>query len=258
MQHIKKAKIMFSPSNVDHYERLFMHEHDVAMGYRPPTSPRMPSIIEQANEAFPVPPNIHRTFRAWIDQNQNARFDCFREPSWLCTCYKCVRFQLSAERDIVFYERVKDDKERAETYVATGTNNNVEMNINPEQDIIYFENIKDEKERVDMFADYRGCTATERLGFADPDERMQMLADMAARAGVESGAQNVVPPSVFGSVSCVCHFFTELNLEDTDSPKTPKITTIQVNTDVDSDHGKEQAQQAWIRRVRMTPTMLRF
>ena len=67
-----------------------------------------------------------------------------------------------------------------------------------------------------------------------------------------------IPQSLFGSVSCVCHFFTEMNLEDTDGPKTPKLTTIQINTNVDSDQGKEQAQQAWIRRVRMTPTMLHF
>ena len=68
MQPIKKAKIIFSPSNVDHYERLFMNEHDVAMGYRPPTSPRIPSILDRVNAAFPVPPNIHQSFRAWIEE----------------------------------------------------------------------------------------------------------------------------------------------------------------------------------------------
>ena len=72
-----------------------------------------------------------------------------------------------------------------------------------------------------------------------------MLADIAARAGAESAAQDVIPGSFFGAVSCVCHFFTEMNLEETDGPKTPKLTTIMIKfqVEVDSDLGKEKAQQ---------------
>ena len=81
----------------------------------------------------------------------------------------------------------------ADMGAATGTNSDIEITVKTEQDIMYFKDIKDEKERVNMFADNRGCTATERLGFAAPKEQMQMLADMAARAGAESLAQNVIP-----------------------------------------------------------------
>ena len=101
----------------------------------------------------------------------------------------------------------------------------------------------------------------EGLGFAAPDKRMQMLADIAARAGAKSAAQDVnnnIPGSFFGAVSCVCHFFTEMNLEETDGPKTPKLTTIKFQVEVDSDLGKEKAHREWIRRVRMTPTVLHF
>ena len=74
----KKAKITFSPSDVDHYERLLLLEHAVAMGYVSPAIPREKSMVERMNEAFPVPSPLHASFRRWIEHNQAARFDCFR------------------------------------------------------------------------------------------------------------------------------------------------------------------------------------
>ena len=69
-----------------------------------------------------------------------------------------------------------------------------------------FEAIKDEKEMLESHMDARGMTAMERLGFAAPDKLMQMLADIAARAGAEGAATPVIPESFFGAVNEVCHF----------------------------------------------------
>ena len=43
--------------------------------------------------------------------NHLARFDCLQEPSVFCTCYKCASFQMRAETDASFNERMKDDHE---------------------------------------------------------------------------------------------------------------------------------------------------
>ena len=223
MQPLKKPKIVFSPSNVDHYERVFRTEHDIAMGYQARPSPRVDDIVERANNAFPVPPHIHTSFRDWIEHNRQARFDCFREPSWLCTCYKCVTFQVQSDSEIAMFEAIKDEHEAVE-FKSDG--------------------------------DVKGISTTDRMGFAATDERMQMLADIAARAAAE-GTAPVIPGQFFGAVSCVCHFFTDINLNAPEGPQTPKITTIQVQPDY-SDQGKEKAQKAWIRRSRVTPTTLRF
>ena len=51
-------KIKFSPSNVEHYEREFMHMHNVAMGYEQPREPRpqpTEDIREVAIRVFPCP-----------------------------------------------------------------------------------------------------------------------------------------------------------------------------------------------------------
>ena len=66
-----------------------------------------------------------------------------------------------------------------------------------------YEGIKDENERSNVFADNKGTTGVEGLGCAAPDERMQMLADIAARAGAESAAQDVIPGSFFGAVPVI-------------------------------------------------------
>ena len=71
--------------------------------------------------------------------------------SWLCTCYKCVRFQVNAEQDFVLYERIKDKKERSELY-----------------------------------ADLRGRIKKQQDGYTGENEYMQMLADMGATTGTNS------------------------------------------------------------------------
>ena len=41
-----------------------------------------------------------------------------------------------------------------------------------------------------------------------------MLADIAARTGAESAAQDVIPGSFFGAVSCVCHSYSWVRWKD--------------------------------------------
>ena len=262
----KKAKIVFSPSNVDHYERLFMLEHDIAMGYVSPAIPREKSMVERMNEAFPVPSPLHASFRRWIEHNQAARFDCFRPPSWVCTCYKCVTYQLRSEKDVNYFELMKDEQECAAigldtrgiltadrvTLFENGSPALADLNYGTqsESDVVFFENIKNDKEREEMLKDDRGQNATDRL---------QMLCDVAARA-----AANTIPvvtevpvrEPINVEVIKVCHFFTEMNFDGPDAPTTPKLTTIQFLPD--SDLGKEQAQRAWIQRMRMTPVKIHF
>ena len=48
---------------------------------------------------------------------------------------------------------------------------------------MFYEGIKDENERSNVFADNKGATGVEGLGCAAPDERLQMLADIAAMGG---------------------------------------------------------------------------
>ena len=81
MQPSKKAKITFSPSNIDEYERAFRIQHDIVMGYSSPLVPRVKSIVDVMNETFPVPSSIHVPFRRWIEHNHLARFDCFQKLS---------------------------------------------------------------------------------------------------------------------------------------------------------------------------------
>ena len=221
MQPFKKVKIEFSPSNIDEYERVFRLEHDIAMGYVSPLVPRVPSLIDVMNSLYPVPSPIHEPFRRWIEHNQLARFDCFDEPSWLCTCYKCITFQLHADHDTSFYERIKDEQERLN--LVTDVRGNVPA-INPP---------------------------------SPPNERLELLADIALHNARNVGPpQQPIWEPVTATVTNVCHFFTSLNLEEPMAPSTPKLTTISFRSD--SDNGKEKAQQAWIRRQQMTPTTLKF
>ena len=78
---------------------------------------------------------------------------------------------------------------------------------------MFYEGFKDEHERSNVFADNKGATGVEGLGCAAPDERMQMLADIAARTGAESAAQDVIPGSFFGAVSCVCHHTIRIHVQ---------------------------------------------
>ena len=73
----------------------FRLEHDRAMGYIPrpePVQPREVPLNVLANQAFPVPFELHETFRAWINHNKLACFDCFEQPNWICPCYKCETY----------------------------------------------------------------------------------------------------------------------------------------------------------------------
>ena len=78
MNPTKKTKIIFSPFNVDEYERQFIIEHQIAMGYMSPIIPRTQNVVELMNQAYPVPSPLDASFRRWIDHQQAARFDCFK------------------------------------------------------------------------------------------------------------------------------------------------------------------------------------
>ena len=55
----------------------------------------------------------------------------------------------------------------------------------------------------------------------------------------------------------VCHFFSDLPQYEGKVPTTPKFSTCEFSVP-DSDHGKEAAQQCWMRLMHMTPTTLKF
>jgi len=112
-------KIKFSPSNVDHYERVFMHMHNVAMGYEQPREPRpQPSedIRQVAMRVFPCPSPMRNTFQAMIATYKRSVFDCFLPPAWLCDCYKCQTWQKYQSECVDVYEEsmdiVRDEEDR--------------------------------------------------------------------------------------------------------------------------------------------------
>ena len=77
-----------------------------------------------------------------------------------------------------------------------------------------------------------------------------MSVDEAAAYAQESSV--VVPHS-----SVVFHFYSELPQYEGKEPTTPKFSTCEFSVP-DSDHGKEAAQQRWIRLMQMTPNKLTF
>ena len=213
MHSAKKTKIVYSPSNLDHYERLYKAEHDAAMGYSYPIYPRTIDIVERMNRAYPVPSPIHVPFRRWMESNQLARFDCFLPSSWNCTCYKCVTFQVQSERDVVLFEQIKDEKERGDVLVdnrsAMTTDRLLVLGFSPghnESDILLFEGIKEAKELDEIGTDERGVLALDRL---------QMLCDVAARSAAIAIPNEVVPTTIQTEplnvcVNNICHFFPSL------------------------------------------------
>ena len=118
MSSPEPKRIKFTDDNIEYYERQFKLEHDIAMGYVPrptPRTPPVPSIMELAMEVFRPPPSIQpimETFRAWINRNRMARFDCFQEPGWNCSCYKCVTWCANREADVTMMERIMDERNR--------------------------------------------------------------------------------------------------------------------------------------------------
>ena len=264
MNPTKKTKIIFSPSNVDEYERQFIIEHQIAMGYMSPIIPRTQNVVELMNQAYPVPSPLHASFRRWIDHQQAARFDCFKPPSWQCTCYKCVTYQLQSEKDIRYFEQMKDENELRDQHLNVAGMMAVDritlfeggspFDTGPgslsENNLMLFENIKDAKEEDELVGDTRGL---------DTVDRLQMLCDVVARAAANAIPANPTIAAVEDvnvTVRNVCHFFTEMNFDGPEAPSTPKLTTIQFLPE--SDLGKEAAQRAWIRRMRMTPVKLHF
>ena len=85
-----------------------------------PIIPRTQNVVELMNQAYPVPSPLHASFRRWIDNKQAARFDCFKPPSWQCTCYKCVTHQLQSEKDIRYFEQMKDENDLRDQHLNLG------------------------------------------------------------------------------------------------------------------------------------------
>ena len=111
-------KIKISPSNVDEYERVFMLEHDVAMGYKTPNvlrAPKVKSTMEQFMEQHPVLSPLHVSFRTWIARTVLAKFDCFQLRNWMCECYKCAAWQKKEDHEWSVMEAIKSDHERSQT-----------------------------------------------------------------------------------------------------------------------------------------------
>ena len=62
---------------------------------------------------------------------------------------------------------------------------------------------------------------------------------------------------VISHSSVVCHFSSELPQYEGKEPSAPKFSTCEFSV-LESDHGKEAAQQRWIQLMQMTPTTLKF
>ena len=64
--------------------------------------------------------------------------------------------------------------------------------------------------------------------------------------------------SLFGlRYACVSHFYEEMPIEADIVPSTPKFSAVDYNLPA-SDHGKELAQQKWVKLMQTTPTRLTF
>ena len=59
------------------------------------------------------------------------------------------------------------------------------------------------------------------------------------------------------SVRNIAHYYVDIPVTFGVAPSTPKLTTLDVSS-VASDHGKQEAQQKWIRLMNITPAFLRF
>ena len=57
--------------------------------------------------------------------------------------------------------------------------------------------------------------------------------------------------------ACVCHFYEEMPIEADVAPSTPKFSAVDYDLPT-SDHGKELAQQKWVKLMQITPTRLTF
>ena len=93
-------------------------------------------------------------------------------------CYKCVTFQVKSDSDVAMSEAIKDEHE-ADQFKSEG--------------------------------DVKGISTTDRLGFAATDERMQMLADIAARA-VAEGTAPVIPGLSFSVLYHVSVIFSRTSI----------------------------------------------
>ena len=148
-------------------------------------------------------------------RNDHTKFDCFEEPNWLCTCYKCLTWQESIDSEIAGMEVIK-----------------------AEQESMY--------ERTNR----AGVTTTSRLV---PSEK----SSPAPNTVYTANRMQTTCADVLSTVHAnnVCHFYVDFDMVKSEHPQTPKLTTLTF-TAPDSDHGKEEAQRKWARRMSLTPNNL--
>ena len=87
--------------------------HSVAMGYIPrenSSNSGHNDMVALANASFPVPSSVHSTFQDLLRIQRQAKFNCFKEPSASCQCYKCVTYWGRMNSDLDYFEKMYDDK----------------------------------------------------------------------------------------------------------------------------------------------------
>ena len=150
-----------------------------------------------------------------------TKFDCFEEPNWLCSCYKCSTWQKKVDSEIAEMEAIKTEHE----------------------------NLYERTSRA-------GVTTTSRLvssglssqspNFVRTSNRMQTLKAQTCAVVVSTVHANNV-----------CHFYVDFDIVNSEHPQTPKMTSLTFDAP-DSDQGKEEAQRKWARRMSLTPNNLHF
>ena len=87
--------------------------HSVAMGYIPrenSSNSGHNDMVALANASFPVPSSVHSTFQDLLRIQQQAKFDCFKEPSASWQCYKCVTYWGRLNSELDYFEKMYDNK----------------------------------------------------------------------------------------------------------------------------------------------------
>ena len=81
--------------------------------------------------------------------------------------------------------------------------------------------------------------------------------DMKQAAITKSESPTTQTSHVSVRYACVSHFYKEMPIEADVAPSTPKFSAVDYDLPT-SDHGKELAQQKWVKLMQITPTRLTF
>jgi hypothetical protein len=111
---------------------------------------------------------------------------------------------------------------------------------NKEAEILMMESIMDERAQQQL------------LGTPSP-----ALKDDQIMKDLDSVCPTISSAPINARFNSVSHFYTDMPMDDVLAPSTPAFSAVDFDAPP-SDHGKEQAQQKWIRLMQMTPNQLRF